>query len=249
MLTPERHRLILEMVHAHHTVKIRQLVERTTSSESTIRRDLDQLEQLGKLKRVHGGASIRQRTSEEPSMGEKTTKHQQEKAMIASLASSLVRQGDCIFIDAGSTTYEMISYLSGKDITVVTNGLTHLDALTDYSIDTYVLGGYVKQRTRAVVGTGALKNLEQYRFDQCFLGVNGITLEDGFTTPDPEEAAIKSMALSLSQKRFVLADHSKFEEVAFSKIAELEEANIITNYQGLLYTSYNEKTSLKVVTT
>ncbi len=248
MLTPERHRLILELIQAHHTVTIKQLVEHTTSSESTIRRDLDQLEQLGNLKRVHGGASLRQATSEEPTLREKTTKNHQEKTSIATMAASLVRDGDCIFMDAGSTTYEMIPHLSDKDITVVTNGLNHLHALTSHSISTYILGGFVKQRTKAIIGTMALKNLEQYRYDQCFLGVNGLTLEDGFTTPDPEEAVIKRTALSLSQKRFVLADHSKFEEVAFSKIADLTEASIITNYQGALSASYNEKTSLKVVT-
>ncbi|TGB02281.1 DeoR/GlpR family DNA-binding transcription regulator [Halobacillus salinus] len=249
MLTPERQQRILQSVKKHHTVKIKDLVDETGSSESTIRRDLDQLEEKGLLQRVHGGASMLQAASEEPSMGEKSTKNASEKEKIASYAASLVKDGDCLFLDAGSTTYAMISHLQQKDIIVVTNGLNHLDLLSDHQIKTYVLGGLVKHRTRAVVGTGALQTLNQYRFDKCFVGTNGIHMEDGYTTPDPEEAAIKRAVLQHSRQRYILADHTKFEQVAFSKFAELEEAEIITNQHDLNVDLYKEKTIVKVVTT
>ena len=248
MLTAERQQLILETVKKRHTVKIKELVEQTGSSESTIRRDLDQLEQNGELRRVHGGASIQTSASDEPSMSEKSTIYTPEKEAIALHAASHVKDGDCIFLDAGSTTYAMIQHLQGKDITVVTNGLNHLDKLSEHQIKTYVLGGLVKHRTRAVVGTGALQTLRQYRFDICFIGANGISLNDGFTTPDPEESAIKRETLLQSKNRYVLADASKFEEVAFSTFAELQEADIITNHQDIPFDSYREKTTIKVVT-
>ncbi|SFJ43006.1 transcriptional regulator, DeoR family [Halobacillus dabanensis] len=249
MLTPERQQLIIKTVKNDHTAKIKQLVEVTGASESTIRRDLDQLEEQGLLRRVHGGASIRNPASEELSMGEKITKYHKEKQAIAKFAASLVKDGDCIFIDAGSTTYEMIPFLKGKNIMVVTNGLSHLDALNENKVMTYVLGGLVKHQTGAVVGPGAIKNLQQYRFDQCFIGANGVTVEDGFTTPDPEEAAIKQTTLNLSRKRYILVDHSKFNEVAFLRFSDLSEAEIITNYQGKSMDDYLKKTNIKVVTT
>ncbi|RWZ54957.1 DeoR/GlpR transcriptional regulator [Halobacillus fulvus] len=248
MLTPERHQIILETIKKHHTVKLKELVKQTGASESTIRRDLDQLEQSGQLRRVHGGASLKQSASDEPSMGEKVSKHHEEKELIAAHAASLVEHGDCLFIDAGSTTYAMIPYLKDKDIIVVTNGLNHLDVLTEYQIVTYVLGGYVKHRTRAVIGAGALQNLQQYRFDKCFMGTNGVSLEDGFTTPDPEEASIKQTALHLSKSRYVLADSSKFEQVSFTKFADLNEAEIITEKQRRRFREFQEKTNVKVVT-
>lgn len=248
LLTPERHQIILETIQKHHTVKLKELVDQTGASESTIRRDLDQLEKERQIRRVHGGASLRSSTSDEPTLGEKTTKHHEEKIAIARYAASLIHDGDCVFIDAGSTTYEMIPFLKANDITVVTNGLNHLDALNEYQIKTYVLGGYVKHRTRAVVGTGALTNLQQYRFDQCFMGTNGISLESGYTTPDTEEAAVKQTTLSLSKQRYILADHSKFDEVAFCKFGNLDQADILTNYQGSLLKHYKEKTNIKVVT-
>ncbi|MYL31414.1 DeoR family transcriptional regulator [Halobacillus halophilus] len=249
MLTHERHERIIETVKNNQTASIKKLVEVTQASESTIRRDLDELEKQGHLRRVHGGASIKQSAADEPAMKEKQTKYQREKRAIASYAASFVKDGDSIFVDAGSTTYEMIPFLKQKDIIVVTNGLDHLLALTEHGIRTYVLGGLVKSRTGAVVGAGALQNLKQYRFDNCFMGVNGITLEDGFTTPDPEEAAIKQRTLQISRERFILADHTKFGETSFIQFADIHEADIITNNNGTKYKDYAEKTNIKVVTT
>ncbi|WP_226580406.1 DeoR/GlpR family DNA-binding transcription regulator [Halobacillus litoralis] len=249
MLTTERHQLIIKTVKNDQTTSLKRLVEVTGASESTIRRDLDQLEQQGLLRRVHGGASLISSASEEPAMREKVTKSQKEKRLIARYASSMVQPGDCIFIDAGSTTFEMIPFLKQKDIIVVTNGLDHLQALTEYNIKTYVLGGLIKSRTGAVVGAGAVQNLQQYRFDHCFMGVNGITIQDGYTTPDPEEAAIKQMTLQLSRKRYILADHSKFGNVAFTKFGDIQSAAILTNYEGPEINDFANKTNIKVVTT
>ncbi|ELK48001.1 DeoR/GlpR family DNA-binding transcription regulator [Halobacillus sp. ACCC02827] len=249
MLTPDRHQLILKAVKNNHTAKIQQLVDATGASESTIRRDLDHLEKEGLLRRVHGGASLKSSANTEPTMREKATKFHKEKTHIAKFAASLVQDGDCIFLDAGSTTFEMIPYLKQNDITVVTNGLSHLDALNDHQIATYVLGGRVKHRTGAVIGAGALDNLKQYRFDICFMGANGVTLEDGFTTPDPEEAVIKQTTIRFSRKRYVLIDHSKFGEVSFTKISDLSDAEIVTDYDGEDLKEYQSKTNIKVVTT
>nr|WP_219914610.1 DeoR/GlpR family DNA-binding transcription regulator [Thalassobacillus sp. CUG 92003] len=246
VLTPERHQLILELLHNKTTVKLKELVEETQASDSTVRRDLDQLEQAGQLRRIHGGASLRQSASEEPSMSEKATVHYQDKSRIAAEAAKLVRDGDCIFLDAGTTTFEMIPHLRDKNLIVVTNGLSHLEALTEHHVPTYVVGGFVKQKTRAVIGSGAITNLEQYRFDKCFLGINGIHDEDGYTTPDPEEAAVKRTALALSLDRYVLGDASKFNEITFVKVADLAEATIITNHHDHIE-HYRTKTQVKAV--
>lgn len=207
---------------------MKELVELTNSSESTIRRDLTQLEQLKYLKRVHGGASRLQGKLKEPSMTEKSSKNLHSKQKIASYAGSLAEEGDSIYLDAGSTVFGVIPYLP-KNIVVVTNGLMHIDKLLEENIKTYVVGGYSKPKTKAIIGRGALESLKQYRFDKCFMGVNGIHPEFGFTTPDQEEAQIKQLAISLSREAYVLADDSKFSEIAFSKITDLHAATIITN--------------------
>ncbi|WNF21303.1 DeoR/GlpR family DNA-binding transcription regulator [Mesobacillus jeotgali] len=249
MLTPERHQLILQMIKDKPIVKIQDLVDRTGASESTIRRDLTILEEGKFLKRVHGGAARLRGKLQEPSMIEKSTKFLQEKRQIAQYAASLVEEGDSIYLDAGSTVLEMVNFLPAKDIVVVTNGLMHLPQLLERNIETYVIGGYAKLKTNAIIGRGALASLEQYRFDKCFLGVNGIHPDSGYTTPDQEEAMIKQKAMSLSRESFVLADDTKFSEITFAKIADLHEAAIITNaidedHQG----QYTSKTLIKVVT-
>ena len=248
MLTEERHRLILEVLHSKGTVRIQELVDMLNASESTVRRDLSFLEKKNQLKRVHGGAALLQQKRTELSMNEKSLRNLPEKQKIAAYAAGLVNDGDCIFLDAGTTTYQMIHYLTAKDLTVVTSGITHLEPLSDKGITTYIIGGYVRSMTKAVIGPMALEMLRKFRFDKTFLGVNGIHTEYGFTTPDPEEAAIKSLALQLGQDVYILADDSKFHEVTFSEIAPLEDAVIITNLNDpMVLKEFRSKTKIKVV--
>jgi len=249
LLTPERHQMILELLKEKDIVKIHDLMEITNSSESTIRRDLSQLEDKKYLKRIHGGAQKLQGKLQEPSMSEKSAKNLQEKRSIAKYAASLVEKGDCIYLDAGSTIFEMIDYLPAKDIVVVTNGWMHLTSLLAKGIPTYFIGGLIKINTNAAIGRGAISGLELYRFDKCFIGVNGIHPSFGFTTPDPEEALVKQRALELSREGFVVADSTKFSEISFATIAPIKNAVIITNeLEGTLLKQYENKTTIKVVT-
>ncbi|MBS4216022.1 DeoR/GlpR family DNA-binding transcription regulator [Neobacillus rhizophilus] len=248
MLTPERHRLILQLLKEKGIVKIQEIMELTCSSESTIRRDLSQLEEQKFLKRIHGGASRLQGKLQEPSMIEKSSKNLHEKQLIAKYAAGLVEEGDCIYLDAGSTIFEMIDSLP-NDIVVVTNGFMHLPGLLNKGISTFLIGGLAKQKTNALIGRGALESLEFYRFDKCFMGVNGIHPQFGFTTPDQEEAMVKQKALFLSREAFVLADSTKFSEISFAKIADIHEASIITNdLEDEIGHQYLNRTTIKVVT-
>ncbi|GAA0373045.1 DeoR/GlpR family DNA-binding transcription regulator [Bacillus horti] len=249
MLTPERYRAIMELLEAKKVVKLQEIIDVTAASESTIRRDLSSLEKGRKLKRVHGGAALLQQKGEEPSISEKATKSLQEKEEIAAYAATLIHDGDCIYLDAGTTVYQLIKFIQAKGIKVVTNGLTHLEVLLEQGIDTYVVGGFVKPKTRALIGSGAIETIEGFRFDKSFIGVNGIHEMYGFTTPDPEEAKVKKTVMNMSQATYVLADHTKFQEVTFARIADINQATIITNQlEEYLQTALSSKTTIKVVT-
>jgi DeoR family transcriptional regulator, fructose operon transcriptional repressor len=249
LLTPERHQIILQLLKDQNTVKIQEIMELTNSSESTIRRDLSLLEEQKFLKRIHGGAQRLQGKLQEPSMIEKSSKNLQEKRLIAKYAAGLVEEGDCIYLDAGSTIFEMIEFLTAKDIVVVTNGLMHAAPLLNKGIATYLIGGFVKAKTNAFVGRGSLTSLDLYRFDKCFLGVNGIHQEFGFTTPDQEEAMVKQKAISLSRESYVLADSTKFSEISFAKIVDIHQAAIITNeLDDDSVQIYKDRTNIMVVT-
>ena len=246
MITEQRHQLIIAELKQKGTIRVADLVEKFNSSESTIRRDLVQLEALNYLKRVHGGAVLVQNKFIEKSFDDKSHQFVGEKDLIAQYAATLVEEGDSVYLDSGTTTYEMIKYLKDKNIVVVTNGLSHVEALIENNISCFVLGGKVKQKTKAVVGYEAISILNRYRFDKCFMGSNGVHSVHGFTTPDPEEAMIKESAIKASNNIFVLADESKFGEVSFTRFTQIEEATIITNGAEHL-TQYQDKTTVKVV--
>ncbi|WP_100406343.1 DeoR/GlpR family DNA-binding transcription regulator [Bacillus solitudinis] len=245
MLTVERQERIISLLKDRSIIKIQDIVEVTGASESTIRRDLTELELAKRLKRIHGGATLLKRKLDEPSMAEKTIKNSHEKQRIAQKAAEFVEEGDCIFLDAGTTTFELISYLKGKNIVVVTNGLMNTSELIEAEIETHVLGGYVKPGTRAFVGPSAVRTLETFRFDKAFVGANGISMDDGCTTPDSQEAFIKELAIKFSRESFILTDHTKFGETSFSKFADLHEATVITSQ--LVDQEYLRKLSAKTI--
>lgn len=244
MLFDERNKLILDILDKEEFVKTVDLIERLNASEATIRRNLKDLEDSNKIVRVHGGARKKDINKDEKSFKEKSTKNLEEKQIIGKRASEIVRDDDFIYLDAGTTTFEMIPYLENKNITVVTNGLTHLERLMEYKINTYLIGGYVKETTRALIGSIALSNLEKVNFSKAFIGVNGIDIKFGYTTPDVEEAKLKSKAMENSIESYVLADFSKFNKVYFSKIKELNKGVIITGKNNLENKNYYEKTKI-----
>lgn len=245
MLTPERQQIILELVQKQDVVKLQDFVDATGASESTIRRDLSQLEDTNKLKRVHGGAARVHQKSEEPSILEKASINLQEKQQIAKAAAKLVKEGDCIFLDAGTTTFQMIPYFENKQITVVTNGFAHIQSLVERGITTYIVGGFMKNKTGAIIGSKASHSLLEYNFDKAFIGANGVHIKSGYTTPDPEEASVKSLAIKLANEAFILADSSKINEVTFAKIAPLPSATLIVDcLDEAIATSYRDNTTL-----
>ncbi|RFA35803.1 DeoR family transcriptional regulator [Virgibacillus dokdonensis] len=228
MLTTDRYVKIMQLLEEKQSIKIQDAMEVTKASESTIRRDLTDLESQGKLVRIHGGATVLERKLQECSVKEKSTKNLQEKIKIAQVAANLVHEGDCLFLDAGTTTLQMIPYLKEKEVVVVTNGLSHVEALMKNGISTYLTGGYMKEKTGALVGVQAVQSIHHYRFDKCFLGANGFHVKLGYTTPDPEEAMVKKTAANHALQTYVLADQSKKSKISFAKVLDLQEATLIT---------------------
>lgn len=246
MLTEKRHEIIINLLEEKGIVKLGDLVKEVDTSESTIRRDLTYLEEQGLLQRVHGGAKLINENSKEPTYKEKTFKNIQNKKDIARYASKFIEDNDTVFLDAGTSTYEIIPYLKDKNVFVITNGLNHIDALIENNIECYMLGGRIKSTTKAVTGSDALKCLNKFYFDKAFLGTNGIDKNCGFTTPDTDEAVLKELAVNKSNKVFILADHSKFDTKTLVKFAELDEAIIITDKKSKI-DDIKDITEIKVV--
>ena len=176
---------------------------------STVRRDLSKLQQQGRLQRVHGGATLNSNRNNEQILSDKLSQNLKEKRVIGQFVAKLIEDNDCIFMDAGSSTIEMIPFIKAQNIVVVTNGLTHVEKLLNQGIKTLMIGGQVKETTFATVGASALDTLSRYCFDKAFLGMNGLDLKYGLTTPDEKEALIKEKAMEQANQSYVLLDHSK----------------------------------------
>ena len=248
MLTEERYQYILDQLTQRGLVKSQELIKEMNCSESTLRRDLDALEEKGMLVRVHGGAKRLYEIEREIPITEKTSKNTQEKKEIAEYTSSLVQDGDTIFLDAGTTTLYMIPFLKQKKIRIVTNAVQHAHLLADQENEVVLIGGVLKNTTKAVVGAVGCAQLSQYNFNKAFLGINGVDLEYGFTTPDPEEAAIKQQAIKNSAKVFILTDNSKFNTVTFVKVEDIDGATILTNSLNKKeFSAYFEATTIMEV--
>ncbi|HLQ39647.1 MAG TPA: DeoR/GlpR family DNA-binding transcription regulator [Tetragenococcus sp.] len=230
MLTYKRHQLIIGFLTENDIVTVNELMERLKVSESTIRRDLNTLEQEGRLVRIHGGAKKISQLNFEASIQEKKDSFHEEKVAIARYCAQLIKKEDIVYLDAGSTTFEMIPFIANDQaLKVITNSVEHAAALVNRKIDTIILGGSIKLSTNATLGAQAITQLRQMNFNKAFLGMNGVDLNSAFTTPDPEEAAVKKIALQQSQRNFILVDHSKFQQKSFVQVAPLKKAEIITD--------------------
>ena len=229
MLTEDRYEYIIENINRNNSVKLKDLVDILGTSESTVRRDLDELEARGLLKRVRGGAISSSNFTQDISINTRKQENTDSKIALGRYCASLVEDGDCLYLDAGTTTNEIIPFLKGKDIVIVTNGIYNIDRLVENKIRSYIIGGSIKPMTNTIVGEMAVENLSHYRFTIAFIGANGISYNSSITTPDVSEAAVKKKAIQLSKRPYVVADSSKFDKVSFSEICRLEDVSIITN--------------------
>lgn len=221
---------ILKLIEEKNIVTLQELIGMLEVSEATVRRDLTYLEEKNLIYRTHGGAM--KRTSArglETGVESKKNEYVIDKQKVAKyIGENLIENGQTIYLDAGTSTYEVIDYLKGKRVTVVTNSPYHLSKLIQNKIHTIMLGGVVKHSTQAVVGAVALEQLSKYSFDICFIGSNGIDHDFGVSTAEENEAFVKNKALKNSKKKFILTDISKFGHRKFQQFADLDFATIIS---------------------
>ncbi len=228
MLSVERYNLILELIKKRKNIKLQEIVEELKISEATARRDLNFLENKKKIRRIHGGAVLVE--TKEEDIGYKKLINIEEKDIIAKKVIKYIEDGQMIYIDAGSTTGTLIKYLNNyKELKIVTNSFHHIKELLKlkYS-EVYLLGGKMKEKTGAMIGGIAVNSLKNFNFDIAFLGANGVS-EDGYFTPDPDEALVKVEAIKRAKEKFFLCDHTKFFKKSFIKFAELKDGKIISD--------------------
>lgn len=224
MLTYERHNSIVKLLNKNKNIKIVDIISEFNISEATARRDLVELEKKGVLLRVHGGAVIP--NFKEYDMSTKGKMNVEHKKTIAKKASSYINDGDTIFLDAGTSVGYLIKHLQNKNVTVITNGISHIPELLSYNIPTYLIGGKIKTITSAIVGFDAVESLKRYNFSKAFIGSNSKS-DKGYSTPDHEEAIIKKTAITQATSVYFLCDTSKHNTNSLINFASLEDGILI----------------------
>jgi DeoR/GlpR family transcriptional regulator of sugar metabolism len=237
MLAAQRQKLIVDEIRREGGVRVRELTSLLDVSEMTIRRDIDVLASAGLVDKVHGGATVRGGLSaEEPGFEAKSHRQLGEKEAIARAASKLVEPGQAIGLSAGTTTWRLAHHLASvPDLTVVTNSIQVADVLHRASRPdlTVVLTGGVRTPSDALVGPVALNAVRSLHLDVLFLGVHGISADAGLTTPNLLEAETDRAFVAASGRLVVVADHVKWGVRGLSRIAGLDEVDVLVSDHGL----------------
>ena len=247
MLSQERYQLIQDIINERNTVTVAELAEALNTSESTIRRDLTALDEIGKIRKFFGGATTIKHNGGfyEDTVSVRESIMSEEKTQIAKFAASMITNNDFVYIDAGTTTSRLIDFITNDKATYITNGIAHGRKLIQKGLNAYIIGGKIKAVTEAVVGAKGVANLKNFNFTKAFMGTNGIDINSGYTTPDIEEAMMKEEAINNSYTSFILADSTKFKRVFPVTFSKLEKCCIITD--KLVDSSIGNETIVKEV--
>lgn len=240
MFAEQRQQQILQILDAHGSTTLAELIPILHASESTIRRDLQEMDEKGLLVRVFGGAiSVNNKTNlREENVSEKKEINIREKKCIGKYAAALIKPDDFVYIDAGTTTGAMIPYITEYSAVYVTNAVAHGLELARRGFRVNLIGGEIRGVTEAIVGNAACEEMRSYNFTKCFMGTNGVNSENGFTTPDINEAIIKGCAIAQSRERYVLCTSDKFHIISPVRFAAFTDAVIITDrYPNKWYSS------------
>lgn len=215
----ERQTFICDYLKKHKFVDTNDLQEMLGVSDMTVRRDLKKLEEEQRLLRVMGGArSMFFSTAEE-----RGNIHYNEKRRIAKYAASLIQEGDTLFLDASSTVYALMEYLT-VPVTVITNNLSVCMGLKDKEyIDVILTGGSLRKNSMMMTGKEALHTISTYCVDKAFLSSNAISLVHGVTDSINGESEVKRAMIANSDQVYFMMDHSKFGEHELNKICRLDQ--------------------------
>ncbi len=215
-------------------MRVEDLARTLGVSAATIRRDLQELEQRGHLRRVHGGAVCTESNMAEPVFDDKASIMAKEKHSIAEAALELIKPTDSIFLDGGSTVLALARLLTGHtQLTVVTNSLSVAGLFSAGGPHTILVGGELRRLSQTFVGALTRPLLEKLRVDTSFMGTLGLSLEDGLSTTDPREALTKETAMRHAQRIVLLADSGKIGQVSFARFSALDDVNLwITDHHA-----------------
>ncbi len=228
MLAAERKNFIMEQITKNKIVKVVELSKKLNTTEVTIRRDLEELQNQKKVHRVYGGAIAVSSTAKMDPKTDLLVRNMDEKKKIANTAYDFIDNQDAIILDGSTTVLELAKLIfkgEKQNISIITNAFDVVSVFAQSvqrpDINVFHTGGQLVSKMNSVVGTITLSTLQSMRADKCFLGANGIHPEFGYSCPSFEDAAVKKSMLTSAKQRFILADHTKISEMYMGKFADI----------------------------
>jgi DeoR family transcriptional regulator of aga operon len=234
VLNEERRRAIVDFVNQNGRALVRELARKFGSSEITIRRDLEQLHERGQIYRTHGGAlPIRAGSESDRDLTQRELQHPREKLKIAAAAARMIKEGQSIILDSGSTTTAVARVLRDfKQLTVITNAINIAGELAGSRVDVILTGGMLRKNSYSLVGPIAEESLRRLKADVLFLGVDGFDTSSGVSTPNLLEAQLNRLMVSIAARVVAVCDSSKFGRSSLSSIVPISDIHgVITDKQ------------------
>jgi len=233
-LPAERQYRIQELLQQRGAVRVSTLADRLRVSEVTVRRDLEELERQGLLERTHGGAIPARRIAREPAYDEAVSAHPGQKRLIGMAAARMVGAGETVFLNGGTTTLEVLRHVDAPGARIVTNHVGAALEATDPDVQLLLIGGEYRAPSSSCVGDFATQALRRVFAGRSFIGVEGVSLRSGLTTPAAPEAEIARVMIEQTRGPvIVVADSSKVGTVADFSIAPIDVAAVLVTDDGL----------------
>lgn len=234
MLPIARKNKIKEIITEKKSVIVNELAALFKVTEETIRKDLQQLEEEGFLTRTYGGAYISDGVENDVDVNLREHIQVEGKQKIANMCLNYIHSGDSIFLDASTTSLYIASSLKGKRLTVTTNSIKIVSMLSDDpNIKLVIIGGRIEQPSMSALGRNAESNLSNYFFDAAFISCRAISMIHGITDSNEQQAQIRKLAIEHSNHTYLVADYTKFDRTAFTKICEFNSINTMISDKPL----------------
>lgn len=229
MFAEERKLKIINLLNQNKKVTVTELVTLFNVSSATIRSDLRELSDKGQIIRTHGGAIIESGAGFEPVTKQKRDLNLAAKEQIARLAIELIDNGDTVIFDTGTTTLELAKLLNQRQrITAVTNDLEIARVLEEMnSVNVIMLGGELRKNFHCTVGVAGINMLTQLSVDKAFMGTNSLSISNGASTPNIQQADIKKAMIASAQKVILLCSNRKLGKDSFAHFASLDQIDTL----------------------
>ncbi|MBN1537769.1 MAG: DeoR/GlpR transcriptional regulator [Anaerolineales bacterium] len=234
LIPAQRYDLIQKHLAAYKIATYASLAELLNVSESTVRRDLEWMEDQGILERTRGGAILNQHIRAEAEYIQRAQRFIEEKRSIGKAAATLLEPGDVVFMNSGTTTAQIIEHINGvPNVTVITNNTFPLTKSHDLDFELVVIGGTYLPLSKSIIGPFSADNINRLYATKCFIGVEGISLKYGCTVSTFPEAEIIRMMVEHTQEQVVMvADHTKWGAVSNHLIARIDQMHTLVTDDG-----------------